>query len=97
MKLPKYRALALLGLLTLAGLIAPREGAALRFLWTREGENPPNVAGDPEGPGFGKGSGAYYLFRAATSASGRAELAARIAASVVPTHRFRDEKGKSSR
>lgn len=63
MKLPNYRALALLGLLTLAGLIAPREGAALRIIgWGEEDRPIKTVYGDPDTP-FGR-FGRNFYFRA---------------------------------
>lgn len=66
MKLPHHRALALLGLLTLAGLLIPREGAAIRFLrWDRDLRQPVSL-GDPEMPGGGTRDQAFY-FRVPTT------------------------------
>jgi len=81
MKLLNLRAIALLSLLTLAGILAPREGAALRIVGGGGGEEappPPNQMGDPTGPGNGKGETAYFVFRAASSTTGRAEVVARF-------------------
>ena len=79
MKLPKYRAFALLGLLTLAGLMTPREGAATRILggW-REDYPPVNVAGDPDGPGNGKATVNQFVFGGVSSIEGRLELSLRV-------------------
>ena len=80
MKLPKYRALALLGLLTLAGLMTPREGAATRVLGGWGEDRPPvNVAGDPDGPGNGKAAVNQFVFSGVSSIGGRLELSLRIA------------------
>lgn len=80
MKLPNHRALALLGLLTLAGLLIPREGAATRFLG-RQWVNPPGtIAGDPDTGGWNKRSPSHYVFGAA-SIEGRTRLIIRATTS----------------
>lgn len=82
MKLPKSRALALLGLLTLAGMLTPREGAALRMLWLRD-DPPGHIAGDPEEPGATKGWANHYFFRGASSRESRLALTYRFIAQLV--------------
>jgi hypothetical protein len=74
MKLPRFRAFALLGLLLVAGLLTPREGAAVRRL-NRDSEEIRKAAfGDPEMPGSNGKSPYFFLF----SAAGRAETTWRL-------------------
>ena len=66
MKLPKYRALALLGLLLVAGVFSPREGAATRVVVRNWDPWNPVMMGDPDGPDTHFGE-RIYDFRASSS------------------------------
>lgn len=82
MKLPKFRAVALLGLLTLAGLLTPREGAALRILHGWDEDPIQQIAGDPEMPGSNAPIRNFYFKGASTM-----DIAARLGAALCSTNR----------